>query len=33
MTVTLTIKNNRYYAVVNYKEIDQYKQKWIAYCS
>lgn len=30
MTVTLTIKNNRYYAVVNYKEIDQYKQKWIA---
>lgn len=30
MTVTLTIKNNRYYAVVNYKEEDQYKQKWIA---
>lgn len=30
MTVSLTVKNNRYYAVINYKEVDQYKQKWIA---
>jgi len=30
MTATLKIKNDRYYAVVNYKEGAEYKQKWIA---
>lgn len=29
MKATLKIKNNRYYAVINYKEGDKYKQKWI----
>ncbi len=30
MTANLKIKSNRYYAVVNYKEGNEYKQKWIA---
>jgi integrase len=30
MTATLKIKNNNYYAVINYKDDGQYKQKWIA---
>ena len=30
MTATLKIKNDRYYAVINYKEGSAYKQKWIA---
>ena len=30
MTATLKIKNDRYYAVINYKEGKAYKQKWIA---
>lgn len=30
MTATLKIKNDRYYAVINYKDGSEYKQKWIA---
>lgn len=30
MTANLKIKNDRYYAVINYKEGNEYKQKWIA---
>lgn len=30
MTATLKVKNDRYYAVINYKEGKEYKQKWIA---
>ena len=30
MTATLKIKNDRYYAVINYKEGRVYKQKWVA---
>ncbi len=30
MTATLKVKNDRYYAVINYKEGSEYKQKWIA---
>ena len=30
MTGSLKVKNERYYAVINYKEGSQYKQKWIA---
>jgi integrase len=30
MTASLKVKNDRYYAVINYKEGDDYKQKWIA---
>ncbi len=30
MTASLRIKDNRYYAVINYKEGAKYKQKWIS---
>jgi integrase len=30
MTANLQVKNDRYYAVVNYKQNGKYKQKWIA---
>ena len=30
MTANLKVKNDRYYAVINYKEGNEYKQKWIA---
>ena len=30
MTAALKIKNNRYYAVINYKDNGEYRQKWIA---
>lgn len=30
MTATLRIKNDRYYAVVSYKNGSEYKQKWVA---
>lgn len=30
MTATLRIKNDRYYAVVSYKDGSEYKQKWVA---
>lgn len=30
MTATLKIKHDRYYAVINYKEGNQYKQKWVS---
>lgn len=30
MTANLKVKNDRYYAVINYKEGNEYKQKWVA---
>lgn len=30
MTANLKVKNDRYYAVINYKDCGEYKQKWIA---
>ena len=30
MTANLKIKNDRYYAVINYKDGSEYKQKWVS---
>ena len=30
MTANLKVKNDRYYAVINYKEGNEYKQKWVS---